>query len=56
MNTETKQGKTKCQQHRIKGFESYAFANGWVEVCRGCGLTESRHETLQETDARKAGA
>lgn len=50
MNTITK---TECGQHRIAG---YAFNAELEMVCRGCGLTDDLHETIQETIARKEKA
>jgi len=42
--------KTECGKHRTLG---YAFDGGRM-VCRGCGLTAAKHETTDETLARKA--
>lgn len=41
--------KTDCQRHRIDG---YALQGG-VWACRACGEPESRHETTDETVARR---
>jgi hypothetical protein len=45
--------KTTCGQHRTLG---YAFGHSGgvpVMLCRGCGESEARHETTDETVARK---
>lgn len=42
--------RTTCGQHRILG---YAFAADGM-VCRGCGERADRHESNDETVARKA--
>lgn len=43
--------RTTCGQHRTLG---YAVAGCNLFVCRGCGGTQSFHETAAETIARKA--
>lgn len=42
--------KTTCGQHRTLG---YALHSGGMK-CRGCGEDAARHETFEETIARKA--